>query len=1041
MDSRTAFKQPFFRRKWFLIACALLLLYTLAGFFLAPAVLKSQLESKLPAVLHRNVTVQEVRINPYVLSLGIKGFQVTEPDGQLFASLDELFVNLQLSSLFQRSLNFKEISLKKPAVAIVVLQDGKTNFDNLLSGHSAPQPQTEPSKPPKINIEKLQIDDGGVTFADFTRTPNFEAQVYPIQLSLTDFSTQPDAKSPYSFSAHTEPGATVSWSGAFSVDPLRSNGVLTVSGVQLKTFAPYYAEFARFHVADGEAGFRAEYRLDASSGSLDLQINHAALEVKHLKLTPPDTQEPVVTLASLTVGEANADLLKRVVTVDNVALDDGAILARRQRDGTLNLQTLVNPRTNQAGQAGAPSPPKTEDPKKTENRENPEPWRLAVKDVTVTNFSVTAEDAVPATPAKLILDRINLKVNGLAFPDRTPIATEASLRWNQAGTVAATGTLRHAPVFADLRVAVKDFDLRPFQPYLDEQANVQLTGGNANLQGHVIYGAPEAGAPMLRFTGAFSLNQVAAVDTISSKSVVAWDTFALNGIHADVSPTAIAIDEIRLKKLKSSVVVASDGRVNVTNLMRTSAKKDVETPPESSKSEPAQSSPTPISVKAVVLEDSTVAFTDRSIQPNYAAEIRKLGGRIQGLSSQSRAKAKVAMSGKLDGHAPLSISGHINPLSKDLFADLEFSLKSFDLPPLSPYTGKYAGYPFQKGKLSADLRYKVAERKMDAENVVLVDQLTLGPHTDSPDATSLPVKLAIAILQDRQGKIHLDVPVSGKLDDPEFKLGKVIWRAFLNILEKVATSPFALVGAIAGSGGGGEELSVIAFPAGSAVPGESETQKLDKLAKVLMDRPGLNLEIAAQADPVDDRPALAKEKLRTFFKQQKMKAMKTRNPSLEEDIPLQDQEYERMVRLAYAELAKAAERSQSSPNAVDSGMPALSDDAFQEPEKKSGFWEFFSRLNPFKSSRPSKKDSSQAASREGSESGSPGVAFADMEQSLIERQDVTEEDFNALKRDRAKNVQSYLLKAGTLGEERLFIVAPAKEDKTGGDSQVKLSLK
>ncbi len=101
MDSPTTSKKPFFRRKWFLIACALVLLYTLGGFLVAPAVLKSQLESKLPAVLHRNVAIEKVQINPFVLSLRIKGFQVTEPDGQAFASLDELFVNLQLSSLFQ----------------------------------------------------------------------------------------------------------------------------------------------------------------------------------------------------------------------------------------------------------------------------------------------------------------------------------------------------------------------------------------------------------------------------------------------------------------------------------------------------------------------------------------------------------------------------------------------------------------------------------------------------------------------------------------------------------------------------------------------------------------------------------------------------------------------------------------------------------------------------------------------------------------------------------------------------------------------------
>ena len=186
---------------------------------------------------------------------------------------------------------------------------------------------------------------------------------------------------------------------------------------------------------------------------------------------------------------------------------------------------------------------------------------------------------------------------------------------------------------------------------------------------------------------------------------------------------------------------------------------------------------------------------------------------------------------------------------------------------------------------------------------MLVDQLTLGSHTDSPDATSLPIKLAIAILKDRRGEIHLDVPVSGNLNDPQFRLGKVIWGAFVNILQKVATSPFALVGAIAG--GGGEELRVIDFAPGSMEFTETGIQRLDKLAKVLMERPGLDLEISAHADHKEDRPALAKDKLRRSFMQQKRKALKAKNPSLEEEVSIQDREYDRVVQLTYTELVKA----------------------------------------------------------------------------------------------------------------------------------------
>ena len=526
--------RPFFRRKWFLITCGVVLLYTLVGFFLAPALLKSQLESKLPAVLHRNVSVQQVQINPYVLSLRIIDFRVTEPDGRDFASLDEFFINLQLSSLFQRSLNFKEISLKKPAVAIALQQDGKTTFDDLISGGAKEEPPTEPSKPLKVKIEKLHIDEGGVTFTDFTRTPTFETYVHPIHFNLTDFSTHPDSTSPHSFSAHTETGATLSWSGAFSVNPLRSNGLVTVNGIQLKNFSPYYADFARFNVTDGEAALRAEYRLDASSGSLALEIHHGGVEVKQLTLKAPQSEETIVTLSSLMIDEADADLLKRTATVDAVSLSDGAILARRQQDGLVNLLALLSPSSRRSEPSAVPQAEAT---KTQSGGEKQEPWRLAVKQVMLANFTVTAEDVMPPTQARFVLDRINLKLNDLAFPDRTPIAMDASVRWNQSGTIAANGTLRHSPVFADLHVAVNNFDLRPFQPYIEEQATVELTSGAANLQGHAVYGAQETGAPMLRFTGTFSLDQVAALDTVSSKNVVAWDTLALKGIRADVSPT------------------------------------------------------------------------------------------------------------------------------------------------------------------------------------------------------------------------------------------------------------------------------------------------------------------------------------------------------------------------------------------------------------------------------------------------------------------------------------------------------------------------
>ena len=170
----------------------------------------------------------------------------------------------------------------------------------------------------------------------------------------------------------------------------------------------------------------------------------------------------------------------------------------------------------------------------------------------------------------------------------------------------------------------------------------------------------------------------------------------------------------------------------------------------------------------------------------------EIGGRVTGLSSEETKMADVEMRGKLDNYAPLEITGKVNPLRDDLFLDLTISFKDMDLSPLTPYSGRYLGYVIEKGKLALNLHYLIEKKKLDSQNKILLDQFTLGNQVDSPDATKLPVRLAIALLKNRRGEIDLDIPVSGQIDDPKFSIGRIIIKILLNLLVKAATSPFAL---------------------------------------------------------------------------------------------------------------------------------------------------------------------------------------------------------------------------------------------------------
>ncbi len=266
----------------------------------------------------------------------------------------------------------------------------------------------------------------------------------------------------------------------------------------------------------------------------------------------------------------------------------------------------------------------------------------------------------------------------------------------------------------------------------------------------------------------------------------------------------------------------------------------------------------PLTVGRIELVRGNVQYSDFYIRPNYSANLTDVNGSISAMSATQ--SGNVAISAKVDGSSPVEISGRMNPLAHDLTLDLAGKAHDIDLPPLSAYSAKYAGYGITKGKLSFDVSYKVENRKLSANNRVILDQLTFGEHVDSPTATKLPVLLAVALLKDVHGVIDIDLPVEGSLDDPQFSVGGLIVKVIVNLLTKAVTAPFALLGA---AFGGGEELSMIEFKPGVATLDPAADAKIDKLAKALTARPALRLDIGGHTDTAADSEALREQRSKT----------------------------------------------------------------------------------------------------------------------------------------------------------------------------------
>jgi hypothetical protein len=279
----------------------------------------------------------------------------------------------------------------------------------------------------------------------------------------------------------------------------------------------------------------------------------------------------------------------------------------------------------------------------------------------------------------------------------------------------------------------------------------------------------------------------------------------------------------------------------------------------------------------------------------------------------------------------------------------------------------------------------VRDRKLEAQHKILLTQLQLGEKVDSPDATSLPLKLVVALLKDRDGNIDLDLPVTGDLDDPTFRVGPIIWKMIVNLASKVVTAPFALLGSLFGSG---PDMQFVDFQAGSVNLEPAMQEHLASITHMLRDRPGLSLEIPLAADAALDAGAL---RATVWAAQQ------------EAIVPAAA----RVDRAAYLQrLEKAWEKADGKP--LPNPAPSPGAAAMADPEAR------------------------KAAARES--------RIGMLEQAFQARIVFGPEIVDALAQARAHIIQDAILGAGDVDPLRVFIVGPAKDAAKEGRVRVTLAI-
>jgi len=806
--------------------------------------------------------------------LALDKLSVTEKSGAPLFNLGRGAIRINEAALFARSFDLARLTVVDPEIFLDRAANGRWNLQRLAPEQSAAQsssPKTleesaekglpaakEKTVKPRINLAALQITGGRFHFADRLPAGSFRTDLEGIDLNVRGFSTDAGRRATWTTALRSKRGESLGGSGELAMEPLAVTARVTLEKIMLAPAYPYLAAY----LANPVSGTVDASATLAYSPAENLVLSDLTLTGHALAAHFGDKDG--INLNTLTVSGVNLDLAKRRAGVERVEIAGGSCKVSRMPDGTISATRIVVPAKPKAA---APPP------------SSAQPFSYRVAKVSASGLTLGFRDLTRSDPPAFTLSRVAFALSEITGPRTSVMPYSLQAVYGKNGRVKSAGTVTPQPFKLKGKVEVRRIPLRDFEAYLPDDLNLFVADGSLDSRMSISLAKGSSGMTGT-FAGNLGIRSFYCLDTVENEDLLKWESLQLDEASGAISPFTLSIRQVALSNPYARVVINKDGSLNLQNLKGTKeapaaaptgATPAAEATPPAS---PAPAAPAPaqrkIKVDTITVQDGTLSFDDRHLPTTFATTFFNLGGRVTGISTDERQQADVDLRGNLENHSPLRITGTLNPLWSEPFVDLKVSFTDIELSPFTPYSGTYLGYTVDKGKLFLDLKYRIEKKTLNSENRLFFDQFTLGERVESEKATSLPVRLALALLKDRKGEIHLDLPVTGRTDDPKFSVWGVVLQMLKNLLVKAATSPFSL---LASAFGGGDDFSVVTFPPGSARLETTEQEKLARLAKALEDRPALKLEISGYVDRERDSEGYRQEQLLRKLKTEKFLAL------------------------------------------------------------------------------------------------------------------------------------------------------------------------
>jgi uncharacterized protein involved in outer membrane biogenesis len=732
-----------------------------------------------------------------------------------------------------------------------------------------------------LQVDRFRLTKAAVNWSDEFVVPTAHAAVDELTLDVSDLQWPARADAHIKGSMRVAGGAGDRSAGHLAFEGQgqfeHASMSLIANDIPVGLVGPYLS--ARFKPAiQGRLGFVAGLGWRAPDWAVNVHELHL------LDLSVREGSTSVASWQQLQARGVRLDSVRRAAEVAEVALSSPRGIVSRDDHGTWMFEHWLL-----ASSALPTEVPRAPQPKSSPSSDSGT-WTAVVERFNLNDGQIGFRDAASSRKVAVDLLGIQTQVGPLSWPLRSnapALALQLEAKVAEVGSTQLPGKVSYRgrvgllPLKTDGALELVRLPVHPFEPYFGDSLNIEVLRANASFQGPVAFTSGPTG-PSLNIKGDALLEDLLINSVLAQAGVEAgpptsdellnWKALDLHGVAVSMAPdlaTSIEVKETVLSDFFARIVLSETGRLNLQNLVRSQALTPSTAAPQTA-SATAQL-PAKIRIGAISLVNGRVSFADRFVKPNYSTRLSQLTGRMGSFSNDSTqsaaALADLQLRGYAEGTASLEITGRLNPLAKPLALSIQGKVRDLDLPALSPYSVRYTGYGIERGKLSVNVSYDVLPNgQLTASNNIVLNQLSFGDKVDGAP-TSLPVKLAVALLADRNGVINIDLPVSGSLNDPEFRIAPIVGRLLLNLLSKAITAPFTL---LANAIGGSQvDASTVLFDAGSAVLPQAAHAVLDNIATAMVDRPALSLTVVGGVDLQAERESFRQNWLNRQMAQQR----------------------------------------------------------------------------------------------------------------------------------------------------------------------------